>query len=179
MLIRSEGCVLVLEAELVDSAVLALLPQTVLHFDIGHAVAVDAAGNITLDGVWLCALDDGLCCFGAGFVFRLNEVSFPTRSIPGVFFLVCFEVCLEAGSIFSGFVPYLAERNLKEQDSVVVLLYQMAQLRIFLLQMCVGISLHLFVAHLSRQVVLSAGFAGKTLICLQRTLVAHHLALYL
>ena len=92
---------------------------------------------------------------------------------------MCLEIVLQTRRVLGCFVPYLTQRNLKQQDTVVVLLYQVFELRIFLLQMGVGVGFHLCIRHLFRQIVLGTGLTDETLVRLFRTLVTHHVALYL
>ena len=148
-----------------------------LNLHVCHGVAVNTFGDIALDRIGVSALDDSLCGFCAVFVLSLDEITFPARSVPCVSFLVRFEIRLQSGCIFGSLVPYFAQRYLEEQDTVVVLLYEVLQFRIFRLQMFVGIGFYLSVGHLRRQVILDAGFADEALVGLFGTLVSQYLSL--
>ena len=120
-------------------------------------------------------LDNTLCRFGYDLGLCLNQITFIVLLLPSVFSLVSFEICLQTGSVFSGLVPHFLERNLKEQDTVVVLLHEVTELRIFLLEVLVHVRLHIGVTHLCRQVILGTCLADKTLVCLFGALVALYL----
>ena len=156
-----------------------MLPQTLLHLDAGQAVAVDAVSDVALDRVGVSALDDTLCSFGTAGIFGLDEPAFVVRFVPSVGFLVRFEISLETGSVFGCLVPNLLERYLEEQDTVVVLLNEAFEFRIFVLQVLVRIRFHIGITHVCRQVVLGTGLADEALVGFFGALVAFDLTLYL
>ena len=168
-----------LEAVLVHRSVLPFLPQPVLELDIGRAVDVQSLIQIRSHGVGLCVLDDGFRGFQRRLVFALQHPAFVARRVPRVVLLVRSEVVRQPHRIFRRLVPYLAQRHLKEQDSVVVLAHKVTQVFVFLFQVRIGVLFHLAVAHRLRQVVLRAGLAHERSVCLAHTLIALHLTQYL
>ena len=143
------------------------------HTHVLHAIGIQAL-QVTGYGIRLSLLDNTLGGLQGIFVLAIYYYSLESRLIPHILALVLCEERFQTGCIFGSLIPNLLQRYVEQQYTVVILLHQSCQFGILGFKVLIGISHHLGIAHLSRQVVLGTGLGDKAVLHLIRALVALH-----
>ena len=124
----------------------------------------------------MCLFHDLFCTLSSNLILSIDNTTLEAWLIPLILLLVCSKIFGQSLYILTSLVPNLTERYIKQQDTIMILFYQVTEIHILLLQMCICICHHLIIAHCCWQCILRTSFVDKTLMSYLHSLIALHLS---